>query len=206
MIRTNDELLGQLGVLLELYGNQFFYPMKKYIPICAFLLLSGLLGSHQGYGQSNAVKVNILAPVVRTFSISYERKVSETGSAQLAFFYTGYSVSNTKFSGYGLTPEYRVYLSEAGAINGFYVAPFLRYTNFNLKDETSNDDATLSAFGGGVLIGRQWVFKERVTLDLFLGPKYMSSTLSGNSSNSSFKTDAFEGFGIRTGITLGVAF
>jgi hypothetical protein len=27
-------------------------------------------------------------------------------------------------------------------------------------------------FGGGVVIGKQWIFKEKISLDIFIGPQY----------------------------------
>lgn len=155
-----------------------------------------------------AIKVNLLSPVVRTFNIAFERAISENGSLQLGFYYTGAKVDEVKFSGFGLTPEYRIYLSQSPAPNGFYVAPFLRYTNYKLTAESTTDEATFTSFGGGVLVGRQWVFKERVTFDLFIGPKYQSRDLkvTSGSDSETFDLNFLNAFGIRGGLTLGVAF
>jgi len=43
-------------------------------------------------------------------------------------------------------------------------------------------------------------------LDIFLGPAYTSGKVSGESGDSSFDTDAFDGFGLRTGINFGFKF
>jgi hypothetical protein len=69
-------------------------------------------------------------------------------------------------------------------------------------------EATLSTIGGGVIIGRQWVFKKKITLDLFIGPSYNSGTVKAkdNATSSDFSTGAFDGFGVRTGLTFGLAF
>ncbi len=75
----------------------------------------------------STVKINILSPIVKTINLQYEKVVNESSSVQLGFFYTGYSSSGTSFSGFGITPEYRFYLSETEAPAGVYVAPFLRY-------------------------------------------------------------------------------
>lgn len=157
-----------------------------------------------------AIKINLLSPVARTFNIAFERAVNDNGSFQLGFYYTGLKVEDVKFSGFGLTPEYRFYLSQTPAPNGFYVAPFLRYTNYNLTADDTTDKATFTSFGGGVVVGRQWVFKERVTFDLFIGPKYQSRDLkvtntSGNA-DETFDINYLNSFGIRGGITLGIAF
>ena len=171
--------------------------------------------------QSNIFKVNVISPIVRTGSVFYERTISEDKSVQLGFFYTGFSVDETKFSGFGITPEFRKYLSQSKqAPTGFYVAPFLRYQSFNLKakesgwyDEETGEytdidaKATYSTFGGGLLIGGQWVFAERFVLDTFFGPSYNAGSIKVKSgSEDNFDTGAFGGFGIRTGVAFGLKF
>jgi tetratricopeptide (TPR) repeat protein len=44
----------------------------------------------------------------------------------------------------------------------------VRYQSFNLTDTGSK--GTLSTFGGGLILGKQWLFKDKVVLDLFIGP------------------------------------
>lgn len=172
------------------------------------LSIAALVITYAANAQSNAIKVNLLSPVVRTINLSYERVISENGSIQLGFFYTGAKVSDVKIDGFGLTPEYRFYLSSTPAPNGFYVAPFLRYINFKAEDQTDNtiNKATVTQFGGGVVVGRQWVFKERVTFDLFIGPKYQGTDVKVTSGQDTFSGSLFNNFGIRGGLTLGVAF
>jgi hypothetical protein len=157
---------------------------------------------------TNAIKINLLSPVARTFNIAYEKAINENGSFQLGFFYSGAKISDTKISGWGLTPEYRFYLSQTPAPNGFYVAPFLRYNSFTAQDNTNNtvNKATVTQFGGGAVVGRQWVFKERVTFDMFIGPKYQNTSTKVTSGSDSFSGSLFNSFGIRGGITLGIAF
>ncbi|MFN5429582.1 MAG: DUF3575 domain-containing protein [Cyclobacteriaceae bacterium] len=176
--------------------------MKKLLIVALSMVASA------GYAQKeNVVKINILSPIVKTFNVQYERKVNATSSFQLGFFYTGYSVSETSFSGIGITPEYRFYLSDSEAPQGVYIAPFLRYQNFSLTESISNGKATLSNFGAGVILGKQWLFKEKIVLDIFIGPGYSSGSLKVTSGTSSqFETGAFDGFGLRAGLCLGFAF
>src|SRR5690606_25910137 len=145
--------------------------MKKLLFIAAIFSSTTLLA------QQNAVKINILSPIFRTINLSFEHALSESGSLQLGFYYTGASVSDLKYSGFGITPEYRIYLSETPAIEGVYLAPFLRYQSVSLEVENSGSEADFSAFGGGLVIGKQWVFKERITLDIFIGPSYSSGSV-----------------------------
>jgi hypothetical protein len=73
----------------------------------------------------------------------------------------------------------------------------------------TNEKATLSTFGGGLVIGKQWVMGDVVTLDIFLGPSYSTGKVkaeAGSDSDSFDVAGSFNGFGIRSGITLGIAF
>lgn len=155
-----------------------------------------------------AIKLNIFSPIVQTLNVSYEQALNKDKSFQLGFFYTGYSSGDTKFSGIGITPEYRIYLGEE-VMNSFYVAPFVRFQNFTLKDKTNTtDEATLTTFGGGLIAGRQWIFKDKFTLDLFIGPSYNtgSTKVKSGTSDDYSVPGAFNGFGIRTGLTFGLKF
>lgn len=179
--------------------------MKKNLVVALVVLLMGGVFT-SAKAQENVFKINIFSPIVKTFNVSFERKLSATSSFQLGAFYTGYSAGETKFSGFGLTPEYRFYLSESEAPAGVYVAPFVRYQNFKLTEDVTDSEGTLSMFGGGLVIGKQWIFKEKISLDIFLGPQYSTGDVKVTSGSDSFNTDVFDGFGIRTGLTLGFAF
>jgi hypothetical protein len=190
------------------------------------LLASGLLlAAGSASAQDNIVKVNILSPIVKTGSFFFEHKLNDNSSVQLGALFTSWSIGDTKVTGFAITPEYRFYLSERkAAMEGFYVAPFVRYQNLTLKDtytglmynsntgtyttSTSTDEASLDTFGGGVLVGHQWIFKQRFSLDAFLGPSYNGGSVSYKNGSNSGTLDAgsFKGFGIRTGITFGIAF
>jgi len=163
--------------------------------------------------QTQALKVNILSPLVRTGSFFYEHQVGKQQSVQLGGLFTAWSAGNTSIRGFALTPEYRYYVSGSKpALAGFYLAPFVRYQQLTLTatDDYSSDEAkaSLTTFGGGVLAGYQLVLKQRFTLDAFLGPSYNGGSLKTTMGNASetFNAGPFEGFGVRSGITFGVAF
>ena len=185
--------------------------MKKIsVLMIAVMLLTTL--SIQSFGQKkNAFKINIFSPLVKTASVFYERALSDATSGQLGFFYTGYKVSDTKFTGFGITPEFRFYPSKNEDLKGFYLAPYARYQSFSLEttdDVTATEaKATFSSFGGGLLIGGQFLFGNIVTLDIFIGPNYSSGSLKVDSgTEDDFSLGSFDGFGVRTGVTLGIAF
>ena len=190
----------------------------KALAFSALVAAGLLLSTATASAQTNALKVNLLSPLFKTGSFFYEHKLNEASSLQLGGLVTYWGLGDTKISGFAITPEYRRYLSnEKQALAGFYVAPFVRYQNLGLSLQTTTDDgteatakATLSTIGGGVVVGHQWVFQRRITLDTFFGPSYNSNftrmkARSGDAS-ASFDVGSFQGFSLRTGITLGVAF
>lgn len=164
-----------------------------------------------GYEKMNNLKVNLFSPIFRTVSGFYERKVSERSSIQFGVAYTGWSSDNfnLRLRGLMLTPEYRMYLSEYGAMEGFYVAPFLRYSNLQVKNYDQTSSGTLRGFGGGLLVGYQFIFRDMVTLDAFVGPKVGTKAIVYDNENMprDIKVPGIlGGFGVRSGLTLGITF
>jgi hypothetical protein len=179
--------------------------MKKLLFI-SFFTAASFFFSGTGMAQ-NVVKVNIFSPLVRTGSLFYERALSENKSLQLGVFFTGMKLDNTRFSGYGITPEFRYYLSSTDAPKGVYLGSYLRFQSFSLKDETSSAKGTHTSLGGGLLIGRQWIFKDKISLDAFIGPGYNGGKTEVESGeNQEFETGAISGFTVRPGLTLGYKF
>lgn len=176
--------------------------IKSFILI-AFVAFGVLPALAQKSNPNNLIKVNILSPIIRTGSFFYEHKLNATSSFQLGLLFTGFKIEDAKFTGLGITPEYRKYLSESKeALQGFYLGPFLRYYNLSVKDAT--DKASLSTFGGGVVAGHQWIFRSNVSLDIYLGPSYSAAKIDGDDGIDGLSY--FSGFGLRSGITLGIGF
>jgi hypothetical protein len=177
--------------------------MKKLFLLSILPLL--MSSTVSGQDLKNNLKINILSPVVRTFNLQYERIIKKDQSLQLGVFYTGYSASGTSFSGFGITPEFRYYLTSPEAPKGAYLAPFIRYQHFDIDDE-GIDKGTLNVFGGGAVFGYQWLFKKKITLDMFLGPVYNSGKVTVTAGTDNFDIGPFDGYSIRTGICFGFAF
>lgn len=186
--------------------------MQKLL-LAAALLTAVATGAQ---AQTSVLKVNVLSPVVKTGSFFFEHKLTARSSAQLGALVTYWKVGDTKISGFALTPEYRLYLSEKkGTLHGFYVAPYLRYQNLTLTVEDIFDNGTdvtgkarLNTYGGGVVAGYQLLLKQRFSLDFFLGPSYNGGNIKVEAEDQSQEFDAgpFTGFGLRSGLTFGVAF
>lgn len=174
--------------------------MKK-ILLIAFSAL--ILTNAKAQDAENTVKINPLSALLRIGSVFYERKLNENSSLQLGVAYTGLKLDDVKFTGLAITPEYRYYFKQK-AISGVYTAPFLRYQNYNVKDGT--DEGKYTSFGGGILIGRQWVYGSGFVLDLFFGPSYNNGDFKVKSGSEPDIKGGIDGMGIRTGIALGFGF
>lgn len=156
----------------------------------------------------NVIKVSLLSPFVKTGSFFYERAINDDMSLVGGFFFTAWNPDDdVELRGFGLTFEYRYYLSEAtSAPSGAFLAPFVRFQNFNITENYDSDfsEAEMTSMGGGLLIGYQKLFKERITLEAFIGPAYYSSKLTGDEDVDTI--EQFDGFTVRGGVTVGIAF
>lgn len=156
--------------------------------------------------EKNVLKVNTLSLFLGTGSVFYERAFTDKISGQLGIGYLNYGKGDDRFSGLFLTPEMKFY-PKSNAIDGMYLAPYLRYNSLTLKVETEGK-ASVSSIGAGVAAGRQWVTNSGFTMDLFFGGHYMSASVKAEDENGTEAYDAglFDGFGFRIGFALGFAF
>ena len=182
--------------------------MKKVVFLAAFIAIVSGIKAQEG-GPQNALKINPLSLIFATGNVSYERAIGPASSVQLGAFFSGFSISGLKYSGWGVTPEVRFYVAgQKKALNGVYVGPFVRYQNFTIKDKETNDKASFNSFGGGAVIGWEKSWSSGFVLDLFLGPSYNSGKVKADDGNDDeFDVKAgIDGFGLRTGITIGFSF
>lgn len=171
----------------------------------------------------NIAKINLTSLAFTTFSLQYERLLPHKMSVALGIKMRPSAsvpfknaiinaigdgdedfanfVAGTRISNFVITPEFRYYLSKESG-RGFYVAPFLRYEQYNLSapfsftdtnDVKTNVDfkGSLKNFGVGLLIGSQFRIGDRITLDWWiLGPYYsFSSQLNLKANNLNFDTE-----------------
>ncbi len=176
----------------------------KRISFLSVLLFSFFLSQAQ-QTKMNAVKFNPLSLLVATGNVSYERAVGKKTSVQLGGFYSGYKSSALKYEGFGLTPELRYYFAgKKEALNGVYAGPFVRYQHYKIADKIDGGSVVFSSFGGGAVIGWEKTWKSGFVLDLFAGPSYNSGVFKdGEEEDLAF---GFDGFSIRTGVTIGFSF
>ncbi len=173
--------------------------MKKNILLSVFLGL----GMTCLMAQSNVIKVNPLGLAANSVTLGYERVIGEKQAfavhVNMLLGVPGWadrlleeelSAQNAEgtadLSGIAITPQYRFYTGKKGAPRGFYIAPYLRYTDRTLEatsfyeGDASDLNFNLSGIGGGVQLGVQWLIGGRVALDwYFLGLGANYSTFNG---------------------------
>lgn len=177
--------------------------MKKILIVLLTLAFGVSKTKAQELENKNTFKINPLSLFLRTGSVFYERKLNDNSSLQIGVAYSGLKFDEVGYNGLVITPEYRLYTRNK-AIDGFYFAPYLRYQNFNVK--SGEDKGRLSTLGGGVLLGRQWIFTKGFALDIFIGPSYSSGSYKITVGTEPDFKGGVEGLGIRTGIAIGLGF
>lgn len=166
---------------------------------------------------ANVIKINPLSLFAGTGAFAYERVIAEQMSGQLGFQFTRYSgwaTGGRPLSGYAITPEFRYYFTDV-APKGFFVAPFLRYRHTSLEGDVAlagrgfQGTVAINNFGGGVLIGGQFLLGQRFSLEAFLGPtingrsyKFTEGTTESDYNIPNF----FSPVWFRTGMTVGFLF
>lgn len=154
------------------------------------------------------IKTDLFSPILRTGTLKFERAFTDDISFQLGFFYTGIHPRNseTTLGGYGITPEFRFYLSNSPAPHGTYLAPNIRYYNLTATDPIVNEEGTLTNISLAINIGKQALLKDIVVIDAWVGPSYNFRTVSASSPDFNVGITGVNGFGVRLGIAIGIAF
>lgn len=169
------------------------------LTICSLLAV-------QGYAQTqnsaktdegkNLVKINLASLALKTFSVQYERAIHKKISVGMglrlmpkgslpfssSFDSIDEQLGSLELGNIAITPEVKFYMGK-GVFKGFYVAPFLRYANYNasINYEFQSGNTTeniplsgnLNTFTGGVLLGAQWRIANNVYFDWSIfGPQY----------------------------------
>ena len=184
-----------------------YYKTKK---STSLILSTGLLlfvSLHANAQKDNYVKASLFSPFARSGSFFYERVLNNDMSGQLGFFFTKAVLGDTKLNGFGITPEFRYYLSGSSAPERIFMAPYFRYQSFKLSIEGGSAKGNLSVVGGGLLVGAQTLLKDVITIEAFLGPAYGFCNVDVTTgSEDDFDIGTFDGFIVRAGITVGIGF
>lgn len=197
--------------------------MKK-----TLLTLALAIASLATIAQDNAVKLNLSSLALGTGYISYERALSASKSVTLGVNYTSMGLpssaseifenddqgegtvdlSEPTLKGFGITAEYRMYTSKAkDGLAGFYVAPFLRHSQYTIGTETifekDNGDEfigkqsikLINSIGAGFVIGSHFNIGSHVSIDIsWFGLGLTASKLKGKITTDDktvdFRTDS----------------
>lgn len=180
------------------------------IAVTIFLLTPAVSGQEEDLPKQrmNGIKTDLFSPFLRTGVLKYERVLTDYLGLQLGFFYTGYSPRGTEeyLSGWGITPEIRLYLSETQAPAGTYLAPSLRYMKLDVYDEFGLMAGTLTSVSAGVNLGKQTMFRDMFLLDAWVGPTWAWREASDSAGNVEVGIPEGSGFGLRLGLAIGFAF
>lgn len=127
----------------------------------------------------NLVKINLPSLAMKTINLQYERVITKKTTVGLGLrimskgslpFSSAFDSIDDQLGGLTLgniaiTPEIKFYMGK-GAFHGFYIAPYLRYANYNASidyeftvngiTETIPLNGSLNTFTAGVLFGAQW--------------------------------------------------
>lgn len=172
----------------------------------------------------NVLKMNLIPIAFKTYSFQYEHSFMRNLSLCLQVGYNSEmrlgtyinrildTVSNDKLNAVRakfsltelsttantyITPEIRIYLSRKGAPNGFYLAPYYRFTTskvhatFNYKDSNNVDipivfTGNLNSVRPGVMVGYQKSFLKRLVVDFWLGGVQFGSSKASFDATSDF--------------------
>ncbi|TXF79326.1 DUF3575 domain-containing protein [Chryseobacterium sp.] len=196
--------------------------MKKLI------LFAVLLFSQHGFAQdsatvevkqvSNIIKTNVAGYFMRNYNLTYERIISKRISIAGGFGIIGNGKipfessfnnndalisADAEIKGSNFTIEPRIYLGK-GFGQGFYLAPYFRYSTFEVNNIVYDFRGTYSGFAydfplnfsgkvsgasGGLMIGAQWFLgnSKKWVLDAwFVGAHYGkgSGTVSGRTNET----------------------
>lgn len=172
-------------------------------------LLAVMMIGNIANAQTNTVKTNLANLALSGGSIHYERGINDATSAQLGIFISAISVDDTKFSGFGVIPQYRFYPRSSGeAPSGFYLAPLIGYQTFSLETTVpgSISEASFTLLGAGLDVGNKWLLGA-FAVELSAGVSFNSTNLDVKTgSEGDFSTGGFGSTTPRIGLSLGYAF
>jgi hypothetical protein len=179
-----------------------------------------------GPPKQNILKLNLLSPVYSNLMLFYEHNLSRESSFQLGLGYMN-------FDGFGGTDknphteaifavgEYR-YLLTGSTMDGTYISPFIKYTSMSYAEDNINNwifptvnlgrnHYSYQSAGIGICLGQQYLYKNKVSIDIYGGPVYnmlLSRSGPGNDViiDQAISNINVKGYGLRAGLTIGFLF
>lgn len=160
----------------------------------------------------NNIKINLFSLALNNVSLQYERVINKPFSFALGFrFMPGgalpfkktalslydpvadsnaiQTIESLRLNQFAITPELRWYVGKKGYGQGFYIAPFYRYTRFStgeigfdyVSDANTNEQVLLkgqlTTQTLGLMLGAQWDLGSNLSLDWWIiGPQVGNAT------------------------------
>jgi len=142
----------------------------------------------------NLIKLNLPSLLMKTVNVQYERAIYGKTSVGVGLrlmpkgtlpFSSSLNdiddqLGSLEMGNFAITPEIKFYMGK-GVFKGFYIAPYLKYANYNLSidyeygdnGETIPLSGKLDTYTAGVLFGAQWRLAKQFYLDWSIfGPQY----------------------------------
>ena len=95
-------------------------------------------------------------------------------------------IQNTNMSFHNMTGEFRYYFGKQAGARGFYAGAYGRYASmsFTFLDNYNSSSAsyelpyngTLNGFGGGLMVGAQWLLTDHISLDWYIAGAHYGNT------------------------------
>ncbi|HPB02061.1 MAG TPA: DUF3575 domain-containing protein [Bacteroidales bacterium] len=204
--------------------------MVKYLSTCILFFGLIIVSSPTNAQEENDkqplvnIKTNPFASMLSMIPLSIETFITRnlSASANLYIVSSSNGASETYFeqSGFGISPEFRYYFTDntvGGQKNRVYAATSFSYeegTNTTLDRYDDPIPGWTHTLGGALMVGNQWFFRNRFTVDFFLGPAYMSYVKNENYDANLSKGGFFlgmlgskaSGTRIKFGFNIGIAF
>ena len=164
--------------------------MRKVLFVSLLFLGAIAANAQEGNGQ-NVIKVNPLGLLFGSANVGYERALNEKSSFMIAPQFGGFKFGGVKYSSFGAGAQYRFYFSKTKtAPEGFYAAPALSFVSGKVKWDSfdSKEETKFSSFGGGAMVGNQWIFNSGFVIDLGGGIMYQKFSYKDGEGDTEFST------------------
>ncbi len=185
--------------------------------MCVFAFVHFAIAQNE---RAKAIKINYLSPLMGALTLHAEYALNDKNSINL-FPTIGFrNFEGNGVEGWSVGLEYRHYYKGKPTKGGSYIAPYLRYRDFNLWGSYTNKvngvlveqghkSIPINMYGFGFVLGKQWQLgNSGFLIDLFGGPDINGKNLRSYTDDSGLGIALIfaSSFNIRLGSTIGYRF
>ncbi|HMQ62763.1 MAG TPA: DUF3575 domain-containing protein [Flavilitoribacter sp.] len=149
----------------------------KFLALLSALVFCALATPAKAQG---IIKLNPIGLAFGSLNAGYETFLNDKSSVYVGASFYSRNLIGIKYSGLGLDGQFRFYLSNNDRPKGLYVAPAASVGFIGFKDNSDKFNYTLIRLGA--IIGYQWVFSQKFTVEVGIGPSY--GLITGNYEDS----------------------